>query len=69
MFLYGETVNNPAEAREVCLKHAHRVNEEYAVREAKRIENEINNMPQFSRHEARFIAMGGVLCDSVSTFV
>ena len=69
MFLYGTTVNNIQEAREVCLEHARRINEEYAAKEAKRIEDEITNMPHFSRHEARFIAMGGVPCDSVSAFV
>ena len=71
MSLYGEVANNAIEAREICLKHFRNTNAAHAAKEKRHLEMQISGMMSqgFTRHEAKHIAMGGALCNSVSVFV
>lgn len=69
--VYGVVVYNASEGREVCLKHHEEVKAARAAKTSAQTKEDIARYMRagFPENEARFLATGGVLCDSVSTFI
>lgn len=69
--IYGVIVYNVAEGREVCKRHEEELRVARATQASARIEEESERYMRsgYSLSEARFLAMGGVPCSSVSAFV
>lgn len=69
--VYGVVVYNASEGREVCKKHEEKLRVARAAQANANIEEESERYMRsgYSLSEARFLAMGGVPCSSVSAFV
>ena len=69
--VYGVVVYNASEGREVCLKHNEEVKAARAAKTSARIKEDTQRYMRqgFPESEARFLATGGVLCNSISTFI
>ena len=69
--VYGFIVNNVSEGREACMRHFKEVEAARQTEASRQTEAEIARLMEgnYSLSEARFLAQGGIPCNSVSAFV